>query len=70
MILQKEKIFEVLPKDNLIGTASKKIKEKLEKVTKFVELPEKSGIAAPPIVIAHPRSCPLPIESLKYKAYP
>ena len=58
MILQKEKIFEVLPKDNLMGTASKKINEKLEKVTKFVELPEKSGIAAPPIVMAPPQVVP------------
>ena len=53
--LQMQKVVEVHPKDNFDRDRFKEINEKLEKVTKFVELPEKSGIATPPIVMAPPQ---------------
>ena len=55
--LQMQKVVEVLP-DRFDRDRFEEINEKLEKVTKFVELPEKSGIAAPPIVMAPPQVVP------------
>jgi len=56
--LQTQKVVEVHPKDKFDRDRFEEINEKLEKVTKFVELPEKSGIAAPPIVMAPPQVVP------------
>ena len=56
--LQMQKVVEVHPKDKFDRDRFEEINEKLEKVTKFVELPEKSGIAAPPIVMAPPQVVP------------
>ena len=56
--LQMQKVVEVHPKDRFDRDRFEEINEKLEKVTKFVELPEKSGIATPPIVMAPPQVVP------------
>ena len=68
--LQMQKVVEVHPKDVFDRDRFEEINEKLEKVTKFVELPEKSGIAAPPIVMAPPQVVPFADQASQIQSLP
>ena len=56
--LKMEKVVEA-PSDRWDRDRFEEISEKLDKVTKFVELPEKTGIAASPNIMAPPQVMPV-----------
>merc|ERR1711923_256670 len=65
-----QKVVKVHPKEGFDRDRFEEINKKLEKVTKFVELPKKSGIAALPIVMAPPQVVPFADQISQIQSLP
>ena len=67
--LKMEKVVEA-PSDRWDWDRFEEILEKLDKVTKFVELPEKPGIAASPNIMAPPQVMPVADQFFQIQSLP